>query len=77
MEKAYLMYAQGSARIGHHILYATLVHGDNIGISLHHIHLIFLHYLLLGPVEAIEFVIFMVYVRLWRVDIFLLHSLGA
>ena len=47
VQQVYLMLRKCRTRVCHHILYAALVHGDNVGIALHHIHEVFLGYRLL------------------------------
>ena len=72
-----LMNRECSTRVGHHITYTTLVHGYHVGISLHHKHMILLGYISLCLIKAIEFAFLMEDIRLRRIDIFLLHALGA
>ena len=60
-QQFYLMFAQGGARVGHHILYAALVHGYHVGIALHHIHAVFFHYGTLGLIKSVEFPLLVVY----------------
>ena len=77
MEQSNLVDAQGSTRVCHHILNATLVHGNHIGVSLHHIYTIFLGYRLLCLIKTIEFSFLMVNLAIWRVYVFLAHALGT
>ncbi len=72
-----LLETQGRTRTGHHILYARLVHGDHIGLSLHQIHLVGLGNSLLGLIDAIQLVGLVVDVRVGRVHILHVHTLGA
>ena len=72
-----LMNRESCTRVCHHITYTTLVHGDDIRVSLHHIHMVLLGNLALSLIKTIEFALLMEYVRLRRIDIFLLHALGA
>ena len=62
-------------RVSHYILHPRLVHCDDIGITFHHKHTVFLSNGPLGLEEAIEFPLLMVYLRVRRVHIFLLHTL--
>ena len=77
MEQPNLVDAQGSTRVCHHILDSALVHGNHIGVSLHHVYAVFLGYRLLCLIKAIEFSFLMVNLAIWRVDVFLAHALGA
>ena len=63
------------SRVGHHVLYATLVHGDDVSIAFHHIHAVVFGNLLLGLIQTIQLLFLVVDVRVGRVDIFLLHAL--
>ena len=60
---ANLVDAECCARVGHHILNPALVHGNHIHVALHHVHFIFLCYLFLGLVDAVQFVVLMEYLR--------------
>ena len=73
----YLLLGKGSTRIGHHIFYTALVHGDDIGVSLHHIYLVGLDYGLLGLKESVKFATFAIDGRLGRVLILHGHTLGS
>ena len=75
MERTNLVIAQCRSGIGYHILYATLVHGDDIRVALHHIYAVFLCYSTLGLIDTIELAFLMEYIRIGRVDIFLLNTL--
>ena len=69
------MIAQGSTRVGHHILDTTLVHGNHIGVALHHIHAVLLGYRLLGLIDTVEVLFLVVDLTVGRVHVFLLHAL--
>ena len=74
MEHVYLKFRERCARVSNDILYAALMHGDNISIALDHEDAVFLGN---GPTRleyAIQLAVFMVYWRLRRIDIFLLHA---
>ena len=62
-QRTSLMYTEGRSRSGHDILYATLVHGDHIGLSFHDIHTTLLIDGFLGLIDAVELTILMVEVR--------------
>ena len=72
-----LFHAQGCARVGHHVLYATLVHGDDIGIPFHHVDKVFLGDGLLGLVDAVKGLFLVIYLAVGRVDVLLAYALGA
>src|SRR3712207_7671145 len=71
------MYAESRSRVGHHVLYAALMHGDDVGLAFYHEHAVFLCNGLLGLIDAVELMVFLVNVGLWRVYILLCHALGA
>ena len=75
VQQAYLVDAQCSTTVGHDILQATLVHGDDVGITLHHVHAVFLDNGFLSLVDTIELAFLMINLGVGRVDIFLLYSL--
>ena len=77
MEHVYLVQAERRSRVGHHILDATLVQGDDVGLSLHHIHAVFARYGLLGLIDAVELVVLVEEVAVGRVDVFLVDTLRA
>ena len=60
VQQAYLIVAQRRTRVGHDILQATLMHGDDVGITLHHVHAVFLDNSLLGLIDAIELAFLMI-----------------
>ena len=70
MDQSDLSARQGSARRGYHVLDAHLVHADHVHVALHQEAAILLHDGLLGEVEAIQLVAFVVDLALGRVDIF-------
>ena len=55
-----LVDAEGGARVGHHVLDACLVHGDDVGIALDHEDAVFLDDGLLGLKDAVELALLMV-----------------
>ena len=71
------MRRERRTRVGHHILYSALVHGDYVGVALHHIHTIFLGNGFLRLIESVELTLLMVDLRIGRVYIFLLYTLCA
>ena len=71
------MHAKGRTRVSHHVLNATLVHRNNIGVALHHVHAIFFGNGFLTLKDAIQFVVFVVNVRVGRVYILLLYAFCA
>ena len=75
-QKFNLMDRQGRSGIGHHVLQTTLMHGDDIGITFHHIYTVLLSDGFLGLIETIELTLLVVDLRVGRVHIFLLHALG-
>ena len=77
VQDVYLVYAEGCTRIGNHILYAALVHRQDVGVSLHHKHAVFLGYGFLCLVDAVELAVFVVDFRVGRVDVLLVYSFGA
>ena len=77
MQYVYLVHRKCRTGVGHHVLYAALVHGDNIGVALHHVHTVFLGYRLLSLIDAIQLAVFMVNIRVGRVDILLVDTLCA
>ena len=74
MQHLYLMHAERRPRIGHHILYATLMHGNNVGVAFDHINIILLGNGTLSLIDAIEFVVFMIDFAIGRIDIFLIYA---
>ena len=72
-----LVNAERRARTGHHVLNATLVHGNHVGLTFHYKHAVFLHHGLLGQMDAVELAFFLIDGRSRRVDIFLLNALGG
>ena len=60
VQQAYLIYAQCRTAVGHNILQATLMHGNDIGIALYHIHAVFLDDGLLRLIDAIELALLMI-----------------
>ena len=77
MKQMYLFLGESCARIGNDILYTTLVHGDNISVSLHHIYLVGLDDSLLGLEESVQFATLAIDGRFWRVLILYRHALGG
>ena len=77
MQNIDLVLAQRCTRVSHHILYATLVHGNHIGITFHHIHAIFLHNGFLCLEDAIQLTLFMENFRIGRIDILLCNTFSA
>ena len=77
VQEMYLLLGQGGARVGYHILYATLVHGDNIGVAFYHIHLIHLDDRLLGLVETVQLASFAIDAGFGRVLVLDGHALGG
>ena len=71
------MLRERRAGVCHHVFYAVLVHGDDVGVAFNHEHVVLLGDCPLCLIESIELVVFVVDVGLGRVDVFLLHSLGA
>lgn len=77
MQQMDLMGRECRTRPGHHILYAALMHGDDIGLSLDDESHALTVDGLLGLIEAIQLMVLMEDVAVGRVDIFLLHTLCA
>ena len=77
VQHAYLEETQGRTGVRYDILNATLVHRNHIRIAFHHIDQIQFGYGFLGLEDTIEFTFLMIDLRIGRVDIFLLHTLGA
>ena len=65
---------QRSARRGHHIFYTGLVHGYDVRIAFHQEATVLLHNSLLGEIDTVQFVAFMIDCRFGRVDILHLDS---
>ena len=63
VEHVDLMDAQGCTRVGHDILDAALVHGDDVGLTFHHIDAVLLGDGTLGLPDAIELMVFVEYLR--------------
>ena len=63
VNQADLSRCQGSARRSHYVLYAGLVHGDNIGIAFHQKTPVLLYNRLFGKVDAIQLITLMVNFR--------------
>ena len=61
MQQSDLENAKSGARIGNNIFNTTLMHGDYIGITLHHIDAIFFGNGFLGLKNTIEFVILVIH----------------
>ena len=70
---------QGERRtgVGHHILDAALIHRDDVGLPLYHIHAVLLGNGPLGLIDAIELIGLMIDLRVGRVDIFLIDAFRA
>ena len=77
VQQSYLIVAQCRTAVSHDILQATLVHGDDVGIALHHIHAVFLDDSFLRLIDAIELAFLMIDFGVGRVDVFLLHALRS
>ena len=77
MEQVNLRLIEGCTRVRHHVLDATLVHGEHIGVAFHHIDHILLGNLLLRLEDAIEFVGLVIDEGVGGVDVFLIDALGA
>ena len=75
MQKTYLMYRKCCTTISYDILNTTLVHRDNVRISLHHINKVVLSNSFLCLEDTIEFSLFMIDNAIWRVDILLTNTL--
>ena len=69
------MHAESRSGVGHHVFDTVLVHGYDVGISFHHIHFVFLSNSPFGLEQSVELMVFVVDVRLRRVNILLLYSL--
>ena len=74
VQHMYLVGRQRRTTVSHHVLDASLMHGNHVGIPLHHEHAVFLHDGLLSLVDAIEFALLVVDIRVGRVDILLCHT---
>ena len=74
-EQFNLIHGECRSRVGHHVLQSTLVHGNHIGIALHHIHTVLLGYGFLSLIESVELPFLMIDLRVGRVHIFLIHTL--
>ena len=77
VQQVYLLLGKCGARVCYHVLNAALVHGDYIGVALHHIHLVHLHYCLLGMVKAVQFAALAIYAGFGRVLVLHRHTLGG
>ena len=75
MQKTYLMYRKCCTTISYDILNTTLVHRDNVRISLHHINKVVLGYSFLCLEDTIEFSLFMIDNAIGRIDILLTNAL--
>ena len=76
MDQVDLPLGEGSARRGHHVLNAGLMHGYDIRISLHQVAFIGLCDGLLGEIESVKLIALVVDLTLWRVEV-LAHLLGG
>ena len=65
------------AAVGHHVLDACLMHGDDIGVALDHEYAVFLHNGLLRLEDAVELALLVIDVAVGRVDVLLCHALGS
>ncbi len=74
-EESDLVVRQGCSGIGYDIFDSTLMHGYDIGIAFNHIDPVFFPNGFLCLIDSVEFAAFMVYVGLWRIDIFLAYPL--
>ena len=77
MEYAYLVFGECRAGVGHYVLYAALVHGDDVGVSLHHVDAVLLGDGSLGLKDAVQFVVLVVDDGVGGVDVFLVYAFGA
>ena len=75
MQKTYLMYRKCRTTISYDILNTTLVHRDNVRISLHHINEVVLSNRFLCLEDTIEFSLFMIDNAIGRIDILLTNAL--
>ena len=74
VQEPYLVHTECRSRVGHHILYTALVHGDDVGVALHHVHTVFLGNGFLGLIESIELAFLVIDIAVGRVDILLVDS---
>ena len=77
MKDANLVLTKRSSRVGYHVLDATLMHRDNISITLDHKYIVFLRNGFLCLKKTIKLFGFVIDFRLCRVDVFLIDTLGA
>ena len=77
VQYVYLMHRKRRTRVSHYVLYAALMHGDDVGVALHHVHTVFLGYRLLSLIDAIQLAVLVVNLRVGRVDVLLVHALCA
>ncbi len=77
VQYAYLVLGECRAGVGHYVLYATLVHGDDVGVALHHVDAILLGYGFLSLEYAVQLVVLVVDDGVGRVDVLLVYALGA
>ena len=77
VEHTYLVERESRARIGNHVFQAALVHRYDVSVSLHHVDAVLLGYLFLCLIDAVELLFLVVYLRVGRVHVFLLHALGG
>ena len=75
VQKTYLMYRKCRTTISYDILNTTLVHRDNVRISLHHINKVVLSNSFLCLEDTIEFSLFMIDNAIGRIDILLINAL--
>ena len=75
MQKTYLMYRKCRTTISYDILNTTLVHRDNVRISLYHINKVVLSNSFLCLKDTIEFSLFMIDNAIWGIDILLTNAL--
>ena len=59
-QQAYLIHRKCRTRIRHHILQSTLVHGNHISITFHHIDSLFFYNCLFCLIDTIEFTLLVV-----------------
>ena len=75
VQDVYLVCGERCARVGHHVLDACLMHGDDVGVALHHVHAVLLGDGALGLIETVQLAVLVVYLRVGRVHVLLLHAL--
>ena len=75
MQDVDLVDGERRSGVGHDILDASLMHGDDVGVALDHVDAVFLGDGALGLIESVELAVLVIDVGVGRVDVFLLDAL--